>query len=460
MPHLQPNIIFAGRYTLLEKLGIGGYSEVWNASDNMANEMLVALKIFAPDKGMDQNGIQVFSKQYGLVFNLNHPNLLKPSHYDIWEGSPYLVMPYCKNRSVYSKLGEISETEVLRFIQQAASALNYLHTLPTPIIHQDIKPDNFLIDDNGNYLLSDFGISSRLRRTLTRSVGAASSAGTLAYMPPERFGREQQIIPASDIFSLGVTVFELLTERQPFGEHGGLILNTGAVVPDLPKSFSLGLNSLVRSCMDADPALRPDAATLVINVTKLLGNVETGLHSNKRDWSTTGSRSTRPIPNTPIPSKPKISERKSKKIRYKVPVLLSIIPAVALLFFVLMYLIKNKTSVDNIQNYRSNTGTVVKHINTASSNTTGTKSAKKAQSNNAASAPKYITVHNVNGGTRKVIIRNNEIYDAVTGKKLRIVRTNTIAKPTTSSTAKTTTPSLTSADQKAIDAYRESKRKK
>lgn len=297
MPHLQPNIIFAGRYTLLEKLGIGGYSEVWNASDNMANEMLVALKIFAPDKGMDQNGIQVFSKEYGLVFNLNHPNLLKPSHYDIWEGSPYLVMPYCKNRSVYSKLGEISETEVLRFIQQAASALNYLHTLPTPIIHQDIKPDNFLIDDNGNYLLSDFGISSRLRRTLTRSVGAASSAGTLAYMPPERFGREQQIIPASDIFSLGVTVFELLTERQPFGEHGGLLLKNGADIPDLPENFSSDLNNLVRSCLNVNPALRPVAVSLNIKTPELSNTPNLQKNLPKLVEQIFVERKTLPIPN-------------------------------------------------------------------------------------------------------------------------------------------------------------------
>ena len=279
MPHLQPNIIFAGRYTLLEKLGIGGYSEVWKATDNMAGEMLVALKIFAPDKGLDQNGIQVFSKEYGLVFNLYHANLLKPSHYDIWDGSPYLVIPYCKNGSLYGKIGEMSETEVVSFIQQAADALDYLHSQPTPIIHQDIKPDNFLINDSGNYLLSDFGISSRLRRTLTRSIGNIGSSGTMAYLPPERFSEDKQILPAGDIFALGVTIYEILTGDLPFDEQGGLRLRNGAGIPKLPSSFNPKLNDLVRSCLNADPALRPDARVLRLTASEIFNSLNQG-HSS------------------------------------------------------------------------------------------------------------------------------------------------------------------------------------
>ena len=296
MSLLQTNIIFAGRYTLLEKLGIGGYSEVWKATDNMAGEMLVALKIFAPDKGLDKNGIQVFSKEYGLVFNLNHTNLLKPSYFDIWEGSPFLVMSYCKNGSLYGKIGEMNETEVLKFIQQAADALDYLHSQPTPIIHQDIKPDNFLINDNGNYLLSDFGISSRLRRTLTRSIGNIGSSGTMAYLPPERFSEDKQIIPAGDIFALGVTIYELLTGDLPFDDQGGLRLRNGAGIPKLPSNFTSGINDLVRSCLNITPALRPDAKELKIKVSELLDSsiIETSFHSQSKPFSDV--RRTVPIP--------------------------------------------------------------------------------------------------------------------------------------------------------------------
>jgi serine/threonine protein kinase len=269
MPGLSPDTIFAGRYKLVQLLGIGGYSEVWKAIDNMAGEMPVALKIFAPGKGLDSTGIKVFSSEYSLVFNLSHTGLLQAKHYDIWEGSPYLVMTYCAQGSVYNKIGLMSETEVLRFIRQAADALHYLHSQPTPIIHQDIKPDNFLINDSGNYLLSDFGISSRLRRTLTRSVGNEGSAGTMAYLPPERFTQNKQVLPAGDIFALGVTAYELLSGDLPFDDQGGLRLKNGADIPDLPKNFSPTLNALIRSCLHVDPDLRPDAKNLSLKAITL-----------------------------------------------------------------------------------------------------------------------------------------------------------------------------------------------
>lgn len=261
MPKLEKNLVFDARYILEKKMGAGGFSEVWLAHDSKA-DIDVALKVFAPDKGMDEKGIEVFSKEYSLVFNLNHSNLLKPSHFDDFDGSPYLVMPFCKNGSALDQIGEMDEQQLARFMRDSANALAYLHDQNPPIIHQDIKPDNFLIDDKGNYLLSDFGISSRIKRVLTRSVGRQNSSGTLPYMPPEKFVKDRQIIKASDIFSLGVTFYELLTGELPFGEHGGLLLNTGAEIPDLPTKFSNDLNTLISACLAKEPWNRPLAAQL------------------------------------------------------------------------------------------------------------------------------------------------------------------------------------------------------
>jgi serine/threonine protein kinase len=354
MPHLQPNVIFAGRYTLLEKLGIGGYSEVWKATDNMAGEMLVALKIFAPEKGLDQTGIQVFSKEYGLVFNLNHTNLLKPSYFDIWEGSPFLVMSYCKNGSLYGKIGEMNETEVLKFIQQAADALDYLHSQPTPIIHQDIKPDNFLINDSGNFLLSDFGISSRLRRTLTRSIGNIGSSGTMAYLPPERFSEDKQILPAGDIFALGVTIYELLTGDLPFDDQGGLRLRNGAGIPKLPSNFTSGMNDLVRSCLNITPALRPDAKELKIKASELFDSVKTELPASSPNKPLSDVRKTAQIPDTNKPSNPEaqvkepISQNEVPRIPKK-----NIIIALAIIIFIILltYFANNPLSIEEIKSY-------------------------------------------------------------------------------------------------------------
>ena len=262
MPRLEKNVVFHSRYVLEKKMGAGGFSEVWLAHDNKA-DIDVALKVFSPDKGMDEKGIEIFSKEYSLVFNLNNANLLKPSHFDDFDGSPYLVMPFCKNGSALDQIGEMDEKELAKFMSNAAAALDYLHDQNPPIIHQDIKPDNFLIDDKGHYLLSDFGISSRIKRVLTRSVGRQNSSGTLPYMPPEKFVKDRQIIKASDIFSLGVTFYELLTGELPFGEHGGLLLNTGAEIPDLPSKFSAELNTLIGACLAKEPWNRPVAALLM-----------------------------------------------------------------------------------------------------------------------------------------------------------------------------------------------------
>jgi formylglycine-generating enzyme required for sulfatase activity len=262
MQSLKSNTPFSTRYHLVRRIGVGGYSEVWLANDTLAGNMQVALKIFAPDKGLDEQGIALFSKEYALVFNLNHPNLLLPKYFDVADGSPFLVLPYCEAGSVFSKIGSMTEADLARFLQQAASALAYLHSQEPPIIHQDIKPDNFLIDNQGNYLLSDFGISSKIRRTLTRSMGAQGSTGTMAYMPPEKFSADKQIIKAGDIFSLGVTLYELLTGDLPFGDNGGLTLKAGADVPNLPTGFSSELNRLLKRCMAKETWERPTAEAL------------------------------------------------------------------------------------------------------------------------------------------------------------------------------------------------------
>ena len=341
MPNLQINDKFANRYILKKLIGVGGYSQVWLAEDSKSGNMEVAVKIFAPGQGLDDKGLELFSKEYALVFNLNHPGLLKPTYFDDFEGSPYLVMQFCHQGSVFGKIGEMSETELAQFMQQAASALNYLHQQDPPIIHQDIKPDNFLIDNQGNFLLADFGISSKIRRTLTKSIGAQTSTGTLAYMPPEKFSADKQTIKAGDIFSLGVTMYELLTGDLPFGENGGLTLKAGADVPNLSGNFSPDLNQLILSCMAKDPWERPPADKLVKAAGGFLQNgqwsqVDTETPEPilpKVPDPASGGRKTQPILQHPQPepkSEPiKVTEPEPESIINYTPWIISIIVIVA-----------------------------------------------------------------------------------------------------------------------------------
>ncbi|MFH0865871.1 MAG: serine/threonine-protein kinase [Bacteroidota bacterium] len=276
MARLEHDTFFAGRYRLVEQLGIGGFSEVWKADDTRAGNMQVALKIYAPEKGMDKDGVNEFCTEYAMVYNLNHSHLLKASHFDVSDGSPYLVLPYCSHGTALKLSGKFTEKEIAKLIFHIADALDFLHTQTVPIIHQDIKPDNILIDDNGNYLLSDFGISTKIKKTLTRSTisprktvsisdGATDGSQPLAYKPPELFSKnldERKPLTGNDIFSFGVTLFELLTAQLPFGDHGGLLLKNGAEIPDLPSSFSRELNEILHSCMALELFNRLTAAEL------------------------------------------------------------------------------------------------------------------------------------------------------------------------------------------------------
>lgn len=257
---LEPGMLFADHYQLIKLLGRGGFSEVWLAEDNWTH-LQIAIKVYAPGQGMNPNGLQVFCKEFANVFNLNHTNLLKPTHVDTWHDMPYLIMPYCPEGSLETKLGKMSEQQMWKMIHDVASGLAYLHD--KDIVHQDIKPDNILLDKDGNYVITDFGISTQARTTLRKSVIASEGiAGTTAYMGPERFSKEPAPIKASDVWSLGATCFELIEGRAPFGEIGGGMQKGGAEIPTITANVSASLKFVITKMLSKEPWERPVASTL------------------------------------------------------------------------------------------------------------------------------------------------------------------------------------------------------
>ena len=256
--------LFDGKYKQEELLGMGAFSEVWKVT-YVQTGVTLAMKIYKPSTSMDNDGVKMLTHEYALMVNLNHRNLLKPQFFDVCDGRPYLILPYCEKGNINKMIGKLTEKEAWKLLRDAASALEYLHTRKPPIIHQDIKPANILVADDGTYMLTDFGVSNSLKATLSRlSIDEQSlmSAGTLAYMDPMKFSRKNLPIMANDIWSLGATVFEMLTGELPFGNSGGLLQKKGADVPDIPEKFSERLNDVLRSCMDEDPAKRPWASKL------------------------------------------------------------------------------------------------------------------------------------------------------------------------------------------------------
>lgn len=263
---LQENQVFANRYLLQRRIGVGGFSEVWKAADRYIPGVIVALKVYATERGLDKESIELFSGEYMLTKSLKNAHLVEVIYYDIFEESPYLVMPFYTNGSLAQVLntnGPLPEAEVAKLMFEITDALSYLHNQDPPVLHRDIKPDNLLIADDKSYLLSDFGISRRVRHTIAKNTGKASQDSmSIAYSAPERFSRNPQTTPASDIFSFGVMLYQVCAGQLPWDENGGVALLRGAQIPDIPPIYSRKLNQIICQCMDIDPLLRPTASQL------------------------------------------------------------------------------------------------------------------------------------------------------------------------------------------------------
>jgi serine/threonine protein kinase len=216
----QQQQVLNSRYRLIRRVGSGGFSVVWIAEDIQLQQE-VAVKIFLPDKGAAPALIKMFEEEYQLTKNISHPRLITAINYFVHHDSPCLVMPYCQGGNLFDALQQknsFDEKELAKIIFQVSEGLYYLHQLPNPIIHLDIKPENILIDENNDYYLSDFGISHSMRSGFIRATNAKGES--FAYAPPEKFDT-RKLGPPSDIFALGVMIFELCNGTTPWAGMGG-----------------------------------------------------------------------------------------------------------------------------------------------------------------------------------------------------------------------------------------------
>lgn len=258
MEELKIGAIIKERYTLMQFLGNGSFGEVWLAHDQLSGRD-VALKIYL---SLDPAGVEEFQREYSNTIDLHSPYLLTPEYFDVFHRRPFLVMKFCANGSSSKLAGNISEDQLWSFIRDVANGLNVLHSQSEPIIHQDIKPDNILMDANGRFLITDFGISKRLRATMRRQSKRDISSGAMPYMAPERFDSTPKLNPASDIWSLGASIYELAMGELPFSGFGGAMQRNGADMPSLSKNYSPVLNEIMQCCLNPDALSRPSAVEL------------------------------------------------------------------------------------------------------------------------------------------------------------------------------------------------------
>lgn len=274
----KSNKLFDGHYQLLRPLSTdGGTADVWLAidvntvdvsvdEDEKSTEqdtgMLVAIKIYRPKNALDIDGEQRFRDEYKIVYECRHENLLQPTNFSIFEGIPYLVLPYCKYGSSEQLIGKkLSLDDIWKFIFDVSSGLNRLHTNEPSIIHQDIKPANILIDNSKDYAITDFGISSKHNGTHNYYYDDGNS-GTMAYMAPERFQEGAEPMCQSDIWAFGATLYEILTGNVPFGEEGGRFQMENHAQPPQNNNIPSDIQRLITDCLSLEPGNRPSANSI------------------------------------------------------------------------------------------------------------------------------------------------------------------------------------------------------
>lgn len=250
--------IIAEHYKLIRQLGQGSFGNVWLAH-NLLADIDVAIKFYGM---MDQTGLEEFREEFKIAYGLRHPNLLNINHFDIFENCPYLVLPYCERGDVGHLIGKMDEAEIWRFISDVSNGLSFLHAFRPAIIHQDIKPENILITAEGRYVITDFGISHKLRTQLSKHSRTGNIKGTVAYMGPERLSSKPKVIIASDIWSFGATLYEIMEGKLLWEGMGGIVQLKQTQPPDIEANYSEELIRLVRACLAADPSERPMASAI------------------------------------------------------------------------------------------------------------------------------------------------------------------------------------------------------
>ena len=281
-----------GRYQILELLGEGGMATVYKAYDTHL-EREVAIKVirrdaFPPD---DMNMLlKRFEREAKSLGRLSHPNIVGVIDYGEHDGSPYLVMVYLPGGTLRERLGKpIAWRAAVELILPIAHALEYVHD--RNIINRDVKPSNILMTEKGQPMLTDFGLVKLFgeqEKESTHLTSSGTGLGTPDYMAPEQWTGEA--IPQSDLYSLGVVLYEMITGRKPFTADtpAGVLLKQAtealplprAYIPDLPQE----VESVLLKVLAKDPEDRyPNMHTFIGELQNLLAGREVSATSIKAD---------------------------------------------------------------------------------------------------------------------------------------------------------------------------------
>jgi serine/threonine protein kinase len=314
-------------YTIEGEIGRGGMGVVYRARDERLQRR-VAVKVLPPELAMSQEIRERFSREAQTAARLSHPHIV-PIH-DVGEGNGivYFVMGLIEGESLSARIrrrGRVPGDETRRIMRETADALSAAHAMS--VIHRDIKPDNILLEGTrGRVVVTDFGIAKALSAPGSANLTSAGMAiGTPSYMSPEQAAGEREIDGRSDLYSLGVVAFQMLSGELPFSAPtvAGILMKQITeparllhdMMPDIPEDLSLA----VARCLEKDPANRwpsADGLRRALESRNMGGYRPTGLGWKAQTRPSTSparpvtsrsprsTRPTRPIGERPAPTRP------------------------------------------------------------------------------------------------------------------------------------------------------------
>jgi serine/threonine-protein kinase len=268
-----------GPFTIEKELGAGAMGAVYRGVYNKTGQR-VAIKVMLPGAAENKQSIDRFRREVDILKQLNHPNIVRLLYSDKYNGARYYAMEYIQGESMdrmLTRRGRLSWEEVVTLGQQLCAALQHAHD--KGVVHRDLKPANLMVLPDGSLKLTDFGIAKDL--DVTQLTEANCTVGTASYMSPEQCRGERNLTHKSDLYSLGIVLYELLTGKKPFVADNvmdmfmmhvkGTFARPVALVVDIPK----WLDILVCQLLEKKPEQRPrDAATVGQALSEVMEKVE------------------------------------------------------------------------------------------------------------------------------------------------------------------------------------------